>query len=202
MPKFTIIATDEENHVPRNAMREGIKSILNQTFDDYELLIIHDGPKNIAYDKEIEIDDRMRIIYTDQHYGIYGLDEFYAGYGWGHHSRDLGIKEATGEYIIHFNIDNILYPNALETIANRIDRTLADVIIFACTHQKFDIKYFSGIPPVMGKIDMLQCVASKKAWDSIGGWKRYDHSADGFLIEELVARYGYTHIPEVLGDNR
>jgi hypothetical protein len=54
----------------------------------------------------------------------------------------------------------------------------------------------------MGKVDMLQCVISRKAWSSIGGWYRYDHSADGFLMEELVAKYGYVHLDEVLGENR
>lgn len=200
MPKFTIIATDAENHVPRNRMKQGIKSILNQTFTDYELLVIHDGPRSKEF--ELDLPDNARLIETDQFYGIYGLEEFYAGYGWGHHSRDLGIKEAAGEYILHFNIDNILYPHALQTISDTIDKTRSEVVIYACTHEKFGVKYFSGIPPVMGKVDLLQCVASKRAWESIGGWHRYDHSADGFLFEEIISRYGYTHIPEVLGENR
>lgn len=200
MPKFTIIATDAENHVPRNKMKQGVRSILNQTFTDYELLIIHDGPRSKEF--ELDLPDNARLIETDQFYGIYGLEEFYAGYGWGHHSRDLGIKEAKGDYILHFNIDNTLYPHALQTISDVTDKTKEDVVIYACTHEKFGVKYFSGVPPVMGKVDLLQCVASKKAWDSIGGWHRYDHSADGFLFEEIISRYGYTHIPEVLGENR
>lgn len=203
MTKFTIIATDEENHVPRNLMKEGINSLCKQTFKDFELLIVHDGPRKGSYDDELsQVPDNTKFINTDHKYGIYGLEEFYAGYGWGHHSRDLGIKKATGEYIIHFNIDNILYPNALQTISDKIDKTKADIVVYACTHKKFDIKYFSGIPPVMGKIDLLQCVASKKAWDSIGGWHRYDHSADGYLFQEMIAKFGFVHIPEVLGENR
>lgn len=200
MPKFTVIATDAENHVPRNKMKQGVQSILNQTFNDYELLIIHDGPRSNKF--ELDLPDNAKLLETEQFYGIYGLEEFYAGYGWGHHSRDLGLKMAKGEYILHFNIDNILYPQALQTISDKIDKTKAEIVVFACKHEKFDIQYFSGIPPVMGKVDLLQCVASKKAWDSIGGWYRYDHSADGYLFQEMVARYGYVHIPEVLGENR
>lgn len=203
MPKFTIIATDAENHVPRDRMREGIDSLNNQTFKDFELLIIHDGPRQGSYDNELdEVPENTGFISTEKHYGIYGRPEFWAGYGWGHHSRELGIKQAIGDYILHFNIDNILYPHALQTISDKIDKTGAEFIVFACTHEKFDIKYFSGIPPVMGKIDMMQGVASKKAWESIGGWYRHDHSSDGFLFEEIVAKYGYVHIPEVLGENR
>jgi hypothetical protein len=198
--KFTIIATDAENHVPRNRMKQGIVSILNQTFDDYELLIIHDGPRSKEF--ELDLPDNSKLLETEKFYGIYGLDEFYAGYGWGHHSRDLGIKGAAGDYILHFNIDNILFPDALQKIYEKIDETGSDVVIFACKHEKFGVNYFSGIPPVMGKIDLLQCVASKRAWESIGGWHRYDHSADGFLFEEIIAKYGYVHIPEVLGENR
>lgn len=203
MTKFTIIATDAENHVPRDRMVEGIKSIENQTFNDFELLIIHDGPRKGSYLDEVKsLPHNTKLLKTDKHYGIYGLDKFWAGYGWGHHSRDLGIKQAQGEYIVHFNIDNILYPDALQKISDKIDETGSEVVVFACKHTKFDINYFSGVPPVMGKIDLLQCVASKKAWDSIGGWHRYDHSADGFLFEEIIQKYGYVHIPEVLGENR
>jgi glycosyltransferase involved in cell wall biosynthesis len=202
MPKFSIIATDYEPYVPRDRMLEGLKSLANQTFKDFELIIVHDGPKPTSSDEYSSAIDNYRYLETDKHYGIYGTEEFYAGYGWGHHSRDLGIKQATGEYIINFNIDNILYPQALEKINDQVEKSRSPILVFAVTHEKFKIKYFSGVPPVMGKIDMLQCVISKNAWDSIGGWYRYDHSADGFLMEELVRRYGYVHLDEVLGDNR
>ena len=201
MPRFSIIATDYEPYVPRDRMLEGLNSLAAQTFKDFELIIVHDGPKPTSQ-KEYNVGIDFKYLETDKHYGIYGTEEFYAGYGWGHHSRDLGILESTGEYIINFNIDNILYPDALEKIDKKLTQSKADVLVFACTHDKFNIKYFSGIPPVMGKVDMLQCVISKKAWSSIGGWYRYDHSADGFLMQELVERYGYVHLDEVLGDNR
>lgn len=193
MTKFSIVATDYEPYVPRDRMLEGLNSLAAQTFKDFELIIVHDGPKPTSQE-EYNIGIDFKYLETDKHYGIYGTEEFYAGYGWGHHSRDLGILESTGEYIINFNIDNILYPDALQKIDKKLTQTKADVLVFACTHEKFNIKYFSGIPPVMGKVDMLQCVISKRAWSSIGGWYRYDHSADGFLMQELVERYGYVHL--------
>ena len=202
MNKFTIIATDYELHVPRDKMLEGLNSLAAQTFKDFELIIVHDGPKPTTTNEYAVDIDNLKYFETDQHYGIYGKDKHIGGFGWGHHSRDLGMLNATGEYILNFNIDNILYKDALEKINKKLNQTQADVLIFACTHEKFNVKYFSGIPPVMGKVDMLQCVASRKAWSSIGGWYRYDHSADGFLIEELVSKYGYVHIDEVLGENR
>ena len=202
MPRFSIIATDYEPYVPRNKMLEGLDSLAAQTFKDFELIIVHDGPKPTSQEEYDDAGMGFKYLETDKHYGIYGTEEFPAGYGWGHHSRDLGIKQATGEYIINFNIDNILYPQALEKIDDKLQKSRSDILVFACTHEKFKIKYFSGVPPVMGKVDMLQCVISRKAWSSIGGWYRYDHSADGFLMQELVERYGYVHLDEVLGENR
>lgn len=202
MPRFSIIATDYEPYVPRDRMGEGLESLKNQSFKDFELIIVHDGPKPTSISEYAVYNPDFTYMETDQHYGVYGTEEFHAGYGWGHHSRDLGMNSCTGEYIINFNIDNILYPHALETIDEKLSSTGAELLVFACKHEKFDIKYFSGIPPVMGKVDMLQCVASRRAWDSIGGWYRFDHSADGFLFQEMVAQYGYVHVPEILGENR
>jgi len=202
MTRFSIIATDYEPHVPRDRMLQGLRSLQNQTFKDFELIIIHDGPKPTSSDEYSEAIFDYKYIETKKHYGIYDTEKLHGGYGWGHHSRDLGIHMANGEYIINFNIDNILYPYALDYINEKIELGKSEVIIFPCIHHKFNVSYFSGLPPVMGKIDMLQCVASKKAWDNIGGWYRYDHSADGYLIEHLVKLYGYSYINEVLGENR
>src|SRR4029079_4999104 len=98
--------------------------------------------------------------------------------------RDRGIREATGEYIVHFNADNILYPFALETIAEEIRRPRRvfvvrghpldtnDIIIFPIlmhglvrfrewTWQHKDLKkdfyvILNGIPPVVQNIDCMQ----------------------------------------------
>jgi hypothetical protein len=202
MTKFSIVATDYEPYVPRDRMLEGLRSLAAQTFKDFELIIVHDGPKPSGPEEYESAGIEFKYIETDKHYGVYGTEQFYAGYGWGHHSRDLGMRQSEGEYIINFNIDNILYPQALQAISDKLDKTKADCLVFACSHEKFGIKYFSGIPPVMGKVDMLQCVISRSAWESIGWWYRYDHSADGYIFQELVKRYGYVHVPEVLGENR
>lgn len=202
MKRFSIIATDYSPYVPRDRMVEGLKSLAAQTFQDFELIIVHDGQKPTPIDEYSKGGAEFTYMETDRHYGVYGKEEFPAGYGWGHHSRKLGMEYADGDYIINFNIDNILYPHALETIDKKLRETNAKCLVFACKHEKFKIDYFSGVPPVMGKVDMLQCVVSRKAWDSIGSWYRFDHSADGFLFQELVQKYGYVHIPEVLGENR
>ena len=202
MTRFSIVATDYEPYVPRNRMLEGLKSLAAQTFKDFELIIVHDGPKPTSYHEYDVAGIDLKYLETDKHYGVYGTEEFYAGYGWGHHSRDLGMRESVGDYIINFNIDNILYPDALETINDKLNKTNADCLVFACKHEKFGINYFSGVPPVMGKVDMLQCVVSRSAWESVGWWYRYDHSADGYIFQELVNRYGYVHISDVLGENR
>ena len=202
MTRFSIIATDYEPYVPREGMLKGIESISNQTFKDYELIIVHDGPKPSSSAEYAQAIDTYRYLETDKHYGVYGTDEFYAGYGWGHHSRDFAMRQCNGEYIINFNIDNILYADALKKIDAELKKTNADCLVFACKHDKFNINYFSGVPPVMGKVDMLQCVVSRKAWESIGWWYRYDHSSDGYIFQELVAKYGYVHLPEVLGENK
>jgi len=45
MPKFSILSTDYDKHVPRDKMKQGLETISMQTFKDFELIIVHDGPK-------------------------------------------------------------------------------------------------------------------------------------------------------------
>jgi glycosyltransferase involved in cell wall biosynthesis len=81
---------------------EAIRSILNQTFTDFEFLIIDDGSE----DRSIEIvesydDPRIRLIRNDSNFGITS-------------TLNRGIDLARGHFIARMDADDISYPERLE----------------------------------------------------------------------------------------
>ncbi|MBO5561061.1 MAG: glycosyltransferase [Firmicutes bacterium] len=84
-------------------LRECIDSILNQTYDNFELILVDDKstwesvPKVLA---EYESDPRITVIYRNEN---------------GHISRctNTGIEAAKGEYIVFTDCDDVLAPNAV-----------------------------------------------------------------------------------------
>ena len=83
-------------------LREAIESILNQTFKDFEFLIINDG----STDRTAEIlqsydDPRIKIINNEKNIGLTK-------------SLNKGLKMARGEYIARMDADDISMPERLE----------------------------------------------------------------------------------------
>lgn len=81
---------------------EAVDSILNQTFRDFEFVIINDG----SNDRTAEIlaryaDPRMRIVHNDKNVGITA-------------SLNKGLDLARGEYIARMDQDDISEPQRLE----------------------------------------------------------------------------------------
>lgn len=102
-PRFTIIGIYYQPVHPPEIFRRGVGSLLAQTFKDHELLIYHDGPLTA------EVPDvgghKVEVRCTEKRHN-----------DWGHTLRDGGIREAAGDYVLFFNLDNILYPNCLEVL--------------------------------------------------------------------------------------
>jgi glycosyltransferase involved in cell wall biosynthesis len=81
---------------------ESISSILNQTFNDFELLIVNDGSTdNTSSIVEMFNDSRIRLINND---GNKGLPD----------TRNRLLKLARGEYIAILDSDDIAYPDRLQ----------------------------------------------------------------------------------------
>lgn len=81
---------------------EAIESILNQTFTDFEFLIINDG----STDKSIEIiqsykDSRIRLIHHEKNFGLIV-------------ALNKGLDLAQGEYIVRMDCDDISLPERLK----------------------------------------------------------------------------------------
>ena len=83
-------------------LEEAIESILKQTFQDFELIIIDDGStgdiRNFLHSLQ---DSRIKVIRNSENIGITK-------------SLNIGFREAKGKYIARMDSDDISLPNRLE----------------------------------------------------------------------------------------
>ena len=115
-------------------LREAIDSILNQTFPDFEFLIVDDG----STDNSLEIinsyqDTRINLIKNHNNQGLV-------------YSLNRGLALAKGEYIARMDCDDISFPNRLEKQVNFLDNNLdigivgSYFILMTKENKKFYIK--------------------------------------------------------------
>lgn len=95
-----------------------IESIKNQTYGNWELIIVDDQ----SNDKSYEICKR----YADNDTRILLTQQANAGSGV---ARNKGIDMATGEYIIFCDADDFLLPDALTLLIEEANRTDVDLVI-------------------------------------------------------------------------
>ena len=83
-------------------LKEAVDSILNQTFSDFEFIIIDDGSANDTYEYLKSIPDkRIKIIKNDTNIGITK-------------SLNIGFRAAKGKYIARMDSDDIAFPDRFE----------------------------------------------------------------------------------------
>ena len=109
MPKVSVLMS--VYNTEENFLREAIKSILNQTYKDFEFLIINDGStKNNTEQVILSFkDDRIRYIPNERNMGIIA-------------SCNKGFDLANGEYIARFDSDDIALPQRLEKEVEFLDK--------------------------------------------------------------------------------
>ncbi len=89
---------------------ETINSVIKQTSSNWELLLINDHSDAYtikALKQQIQNQPRIKLLSTGKHSGA-------------SFARNLGIKAATGDYIIFLDSDDILLPYAVEQRTNAI----------------------------------------------------------------------------------
>lgn len=102
VPLFSIFvpAYNVENYI-----EECIESALNQTYRDFEVVIVNDGSTDSTWDRLQKYRYNPKIKLINKENGGIGSASNYA------------IKQAVGEYLVQLDSDDILYPNALEELA-------------------------------------------------------------------------------------
>lgn len=115
-----------------------IESIINQTYRNIELILIDDGSTDtslIICNKYKNIDNRIKII-SQSNYGV-------------SHARNVGIQNATGDFIIFVDSDDFISEKLSETLVTIINETKnIDLIIYGFTHVNTlgDILFYETAP--------------------------------------------------------
>ena len=222
-PKFSIIMVDYDGSVNRDYMRRAVRCLMVQTYQNFEVILLHDGPKKCGdYKQEL----------SEQELGF--IDQVVIGTerknDWGHSMRDHGMRIANGEYIVHFNADNLLYPHALERLTDYSEQDFPavyddagqikndnSVLIFSiymkgvlfCNgnysrrigEEDTYATIMTGIPTKFRNIDCMQLVMKRDIWLAEGGWYDQSRNSDGIMYPKFALKYGTRYLPEILGEH-
>ena len=219
-PLFSVIVPHYEGSVTTEELRRALGSLNAQTCRDFEILLYHNGPKSISFTEELDLatyPNLARVEVTAVHDGQ-----------WGHSLRDRGIHEARGRYIVHLSADNLLYPQALESIRRTLEvprhlrpdvSPVSDdaIVIFAvlmiglqCDGRRIwyetrnsrdHAMILTGYPPRLGMIDCMQLVMRRDLWLAYGGWYDRSEQGDGRMYQRFAQDHPVRYVPEVLGEH-
>lgn len=199
--KFSFVCPHYDQVISDETFLEGMSSLDNSIYKNFEVLIYHDGPSSRPLPDLSNFSFKYTYRATKTRYD-----------DWGHSLRDLGIREAKGEYIIHFNPDNILYPKALGALALcERDILISPVILEGTqrigpylqrTGEAHHNCLLDGHPPIFQNIDCMQLVMKKSMWLSHGGWYNKEEQSDGVMYEKFCKDYHPEYCAEILGVHR
>lgn len=94
-----------------------IKSVLNQTFQDFEIIVVNDGSTDKSEEKLLQFNDSKIYYYTKKNEGVSA-------------ARNYGIGKATSDFITFLDADDYWYPNFLETMYTSISKN-PDLKVFS-----------------------------------------------------------------------
>lgn len=120
MPFFSVIIPlyNKENYV-----ENALKSILNQTFTDYEVIIVNDCSTDKSVAKIASyLSDNVRLIEHEKNKGLSA-------------TRNTGIQNAKADYVTYLDADDLWKPTFLETI-HRLIINFPEAKIFGTNYEE------------------------------------------------------------------
>ena len=96
-----------------------VKSIQNQTYQKLEIILVDDGSPDRSgtiCDELAEKDKRIKVIHKSNG----GLSD----------ARNVGVKEATGKYLLFVDSDDYISPNLVEKTVAVAEKNSCDIVLF------------------------------------------------------------------------
>lgn len=190
---------------PLEYLSDLVESVLLQTHENFELILVNGSPddRDLAFALTVyaEADSRVRVVDLEENRGIAG-------------NTAAGLLEATGEYVLLVDHDDVIEPYALFEYAKAIHET-PDASLYYCDEDLFEADEETGerrylhplfkpdlSPSLLAcKNYILHMLCFKRAWLEEAGIP--DASFDGaqdykMIIDALDHDAHACHIPQVL----
>lgn len=215
--KFSIVIPYYHESASIKEVNSLLDSFESQSFKNFEIILIHDGPNPERDSLLLERSFRLSYEETPTRYN-----------DWGHSLRDIGISQSKGEYLIILNCDNKLYDFALEELDRLSKEPIKlknvpgwdskDILIYPIylrgqTSNGFHLMrdeslagevdmILPGYPVQKNCIDCMQLVMKRTRWDYYGGWKDKSFAADGEMYPRFVREnLGVIYSSKILGEH-
>ncbi len=126
MIKFTAIMPVYNS---KDKIRKSIESVLNQTYKNWELIIVDDGSTDNTYKtcEQYSKKDKRIIVYKKENEGP-------------GKARNYGIKRSSGDYICFIDSDDYVEMDYFELLAKHIEKENSDVVFFNVVSEDKDGK--------------------------------------------------------------
>lgn len=118
MSKYSIIIPVYNS---QSTIKRCIESIVSQGFDDYEIILINDGStdKSDALCKELSEKYRTVKYFKKENGGVSS-------------ARNLGLKKASGKYVLFVDSDDEVSGNYFEALNEMTEKNDCDMYMFSC----------------------------------------------------------------------
>lgn len=194
-PFVSIIMSEYNTNI--ELLKESIKSIMNQTYDNFELIIIDDCGKNDVKKISDEFNDpRIKVYKNSKNNGLV-------------YSLNKAIKISTGKYIARMDTDDYSYPNRLKKQVKFLEKNSQyDIIggnadlyngqeIWGTTSGYGEIttkKMLNGCPLIHPSV-----MYKKNIMTDIGGYLNYNRCEDyATWIEAILKGYKIYQMKDVI----
>ena len=166
-----------------NYISKCINSIMSQTYEDIEIIIVNDGStdNSISEINKLASTDNRIIVIDKKNEGVSV-------------ARNIGIERATGKYIMFVDGDDWIDHDMVEKLVNKAEETNSDFVGGGFVFEDIDInkKRFSpdGFYPVIfeGKEVFKNYLCGRYIWSSVWG---------GIYLKETINKNNVRFVPEI-----
>ena len=178
-------------------IEEAIKSVLDSTYKNFELIIVDDGSK----DNTVEIakayavkDARIKVYVNEQNLGDYP-------------NRNKAASYATGKYLKYVDADDMIYPRGLEILVEMMEE-FPEAGWGLCSMSQFIEKpfpfmldpkeafHYNYLGPGLFHRAPLSSIIKREIFEAVEGFKSIRMAGDFEMWHRLAQQYNVVLMPD------